>query len=60
MPRDLTCHTTACMTRQQLEKLLSELARDEMVRSVSAVPDFTEGRLVCEWDAPDRRGYGRF
>ncbi len=54
MPRYFSCHTIACMTRQQLEQLLQELSRDESVRSVRAVADFMEGRLVCEWEAADQ------
>lgn len=54
MSRYLTCHTIACMTRQQLEKLLSELKSDDTVHSVRFVADFAEGRLICEFEASDQ------
>lgn len=48
------------MTRQELEKLLTRLATEATVRSVRFVADFTEGRLVCEWEAPDRETLKEF
>ncbi len=54
MPRYISQHTVACMTRQALQALIAELKRDESVRCVRFVSDSLEGKLLCEFDAPDK------
>jgi hypothetical protein len=54
MPRYLSQHTIACMTRQALEALVAELKRDQKVKCVRFVSDSLEGKLLCEFDAPDK------
>lgn len=54
VPRYISQHTVACMTRQALEALISELKRDETVRCIRFAADSLEGRLLCEFDAPDK------
>ena len=54
MPRYLSLHTIACMTRQQLQAVIAELKRDETVKCIRFVSDSLEGKLLCEFEAPDR------
>lgn len=61
MPRYLACYTTACMTRQQLERLARQ-AEDlgGKTRSVRLAASLTGGRLVWEFDSPDRETLDRW
>ncbi len=55
MPRYLSLHTLACMTRQGAEALLKALAADPgavVLRRTSW--NFLEGRMLAEFEAPDR------
>jgi hypothetical protein len=54
MPRYISQHTIACLTRQALQALIVELKRDETVKTIRCVADSLEGKLVCEFDAPDK------
>jgi hypothetical protein len=54
MPRYISQHTIACLTRQALETLIAELKRDEKVQCVRFVSDSLEGKLLCEFDAADK------
>src|SRR2546422_3749095 len=54
MPRYISQHTIACMTRQALQALIAELRRDETVNCVRFVSDSLEGKLFCEFEASDK------
>jgi hypothetical protein len=54
MPRYISQHTIACLTRQALEALIAELQRDETVKTIRCVADSLEGKLLCEFEAPDK------
>jgi len=54
MPRYLSQHTIACLTRQALQTLIAELKRDESVKCVRFVSDSLEAKLVCEFEALDK------
>ena len=54
MPRYISQHTIACLTRQALEKLIEELRGDETIKCVRFVSDSLEGKLVCEFEASDK------
>lgn len=54
MPRYISQHTIACLTRQALEKLIAELRHDPSVKCVRFVSDSLEGRLLCELEAKDK------
>ena len=51
MPRYISQHTTACLTRQALEALIAELKRDPTVQCIRFVSDSLEGKLLCEIEA---------
>ncbi len=42
------------MTRQALHALIAGLKRDETVKCVRFVSDSLEGKLLCEFEAPDK------
>ncbi len=54
MPRYLTAHSMACMTRQGAQQLAASLAGAPELRSLRFLVDRTEGRLFGEFDAPGR------
>ncbi len=54
MPRYISQHTIACLTRQALQAVIAELKRDETVRTIRCVSDSLEGKLLCEFEAPDK------
>ena len=54
MPHYISQHTIACLTRQALEAIIAELKRDETVKTIRCVSDSLEGKLLCEFEAPDK------
>ena len=54
MPRYISQHTVACLTRQALEGLIAGLKRDPQVQCVRFIFDSLEGKLLCEFEAPDK------
>lgn len=52
--RYISQHTVACMTRQALQALIADLKRDETVKCLRFVADSLEGKLLCEFEAPDK------
>src|SRR5207248_2652892 len=54
MARYISQHTIACLTRQALQAIIAELKRDETVRTIRCVSDSLEGKLLCEFEAPDK------
>jgi len=54
MPHYISQHTIACLTRQALQALTAELKRDETVKTIRCVADSLEGKLLCEFEAPDK------
>ncbi len=54
MPRYITSHVIACMPHQRLQKLLVEMqTADGDIRNIRAYADTIQGRMVCEFSAPD-------
>ena len=54
MPRYISDHSIACLTRQALQALIEKLKRDESVKCIRFVSDSLEGKLLCEFEAPDK------
>ena len=54
MPRYVSWHTLACMTRQGPEQLATRMASasDFVVRSMQV--NLVEGKMLVEFEAPDR------
>ncbi len=55
MPRFISAHIIACMTRQQVESLVKRFVEESSdgVRNLRVQCDTVLGRMVCEWEAPD-------
>ena len=56
MPKFVSAHIIACMTRQDVEKLVKRFIEEESdgVKNLKVQCDTILGRMVCEWEAPDR------
>jgi hypothetical protein len=55
MPRYLSLHTLACMTRQGAEALVKTLAADSSAVTLRRTTwNFVEGRMLAELEAPDQ------
>jgi hypothetical protein len=54
MARYWSMHAVACLTRQQLQSLVEELKRDQTVTAIRFVADSVEGKMLCEFDSPNR------
>lgn len=54
MPRYLTQHTLACLTRQGAEELATQLAAAEGITPLRTLFNMVEGKMVVEFLAPSR------
>ena len=54
MPRFLTCHTMACMTRRDVQQLATALSHDGEISFLRFLANMTEGKLFGEFEAPGR------
>jgi hypothetical protein len=54
MPRYLTMHTLACLTRQGAEELAKRLASATEVKARRVQVNMVEGKMVVEFEAADR------
>lgn len=54
MPRYLTMHTLACLTRQGAEALTEKLHSASTVKTQRVMVNMQEGKMVVEFDANNR------
>ena len=56
MPKFVSTHAIACMTRQDVGRLLKRFKEEENddVSNIRVLCDTLSGRMVCEWEASDR------
>jgi len=54
MPRYLSQHTLACLTRQGAEELSKKLHREGPVIARRVLVNMHEGKMLVEFDAPGR------
>jgi len=54
MPRYISLHTLACLTRQGAEQLTARLAAADRVTMRRAQVNMIEGKMLVEFDAADR------
>ena len=57
MPKFVSAHAIACMTRQDVARLLKRFKEEEEdtdVSNIRVLCDTLSGRMVCEWEARDR------
>jgi hypothetical protein len=55
MPRYLTSHNMACMTRQGAKELAEQLRAAKEVEFHRLLANMTEGQLIGEFEAPSRQ-----
>jgi hypothetical protein len=60
VPTYLSTHIIACLTRQALTRLIETLQEAQEVTLVRASASQLEGRLVCEFEAPDQETLVQF
>lgn len=60
MPRYLTSHNMACMTRQGARELAERLRAGTEVEFLRLLGNMTEGQLLAEFDAASREGLQRW
>ena len=55
VPKFVSTHVIACMTRQDVARLVKRFKEEENadISSVRVLCDTLSGRIVCEWEAPD-------
>lgn len=54
MPRYLTLHTLACLTRQGAAQLTGRIFSSTRVKARRVQVNMMEGKMLIEFDAPDR------
>ena len=56
MPKFVSAHVIACMTRQDVARLLKRFKEEENsdVRNIRVLCDTLSGRMICEWEASNR------
>ena len=55
MARYLSLHSLACLTRQGAEELVGRLAASPAFRLQRAAVNLTEGKMLVEYEAGDRK-----
>ncbi|HXX46392.1 MAG TPA: hypothetical protein VEJ38_16845 [Candidatus Acidoferrales bacterium] len=60
MPRYLSQHTLACLTRQGAEELSRKLYRDGPVTARRVLVNMHEGKMLVEFDTPGREDLEKF
>lgn len=54
MPRYLSQHTLACLTRQGAAELVRQVHAATLVQERRALLNMQEGKMLIEFEAPDR------
>ena len=54
MPRYLSSHTLACLTRQGAEELVKTLWKPGACRPLRVLVNMTEGKMLVEFEAAER------
>jgi hypothetical protein len=54
MPRYLSQHTLACLTRQGAQELVERLHRTSEVKALRVMVNMQEGKMLVEFDAATR------
>jgi hypothetical protein len=60
MPRYLSQHTLACLTRQGAEEISRRLLSAQPLAARRVVFNMQEGKMLAEFDAPDRDALEKF
>lgn len=60
MPRYLSLHTLACLTRQGAEQLVRQLSAAPAFTLRRVLVNMTEGKMLVEYEAADRESVARW
>jgi hypothetical protein len=60
MARYLTFHTLACLTRQAAVQLIERFRHAPGVRMTRAQVNLQDGKMLMEWEAPEREALERW
>jgi hypothetical protein len=60
MPRYISRHTLACLTRQGAEEISRRLLAAQPVATRRVIFNMQEGTMLAEFDAPDREALEKF
>ena len=59
MPRFISLHSLACLTRQGAEELNERLSKGTVVRARRVLVNLYEGKMLAELEGPDRETVAR-
>ena len=60
MPHYFSSHTTACLTKQALKQLITQLLNSNEVKVCRCVSSQIGGRMLIESEAPDQASLEKF
>ncbi len=60
MPRYLTFHTLACLTRQGAAQLVERFRQAPGIRVCRVQVNLQDGKMLVEWQAPERDSLERW
>jgi hypothetical protein len=60
MPRYISMHSLACLTRQGADVLLEKFTRAPGITLRRTVVNLQEGKMLVEWEAPERETLERW
>ncbi len=60
MPRYLTFHTLACLTRQGAAQLLDRIRQAPGLGVARVLVNLQDGKMLVEWEAPEREPLERW
>ncbi len=54
MPKYISVHTIACMTRRQVQGLVKTVQEATEVKNHRVTASLLDGKMVCEWEAESK------
>jgi len=54
MPKYISVHTIACMTRRQVQQLVTIVQQAADVKNLRVCASLLDGKMVCEWEAESK------
>ena len=60
MPRYLTFHTLACLTRQGAADLVARFRNAPALSVLRTLVNLQDGKMLVEWESPDRDSLERW
>ena len=54
MPKYISVHTIACMTRRQVQQLVTTVRQSTEVKNLRVCASLLDGKMVAEWEAESK------